>query len=1086
MVNCNTCNKNILSHQSWILCKLCNSHYHTRCVYTDIVEEWYCFKCTAELFPFNHYVDDDEFKFALFCFDNTLDFNRMLSLKLNPFNFEDVFHSVTDEFDDLTNNTNPINKCSYIFNNDIKCSGDDGFSILHLNARSLAKNFDNIHNFISGIDYTFTVIAISETWLNEHNCGLFDIENYVLINSPRQGRRSGGSVLYVHNSVNYHVRDDLNLVAGISSENNDHSESTFIEILNPDHKNIIVGNVYRAHGTDVNLFINDFENCLVKISDENKQCYVSGDFNLDLLQHTTNNTIGNFLNMFYNNNMYPLIDRPTRITPTTATLIDNIFTNVLTHKINSGIFVTGLTDHFPIYQITKSFPIKFTLHKNMSKRLVNPSRIRNFYNHMSLVDWSFVTAIDSCEPAYDAFIKKFMSLYNIYFPIRSFNTRSRRTPRKPWITKALLTSIARKEKLYRKYVGHPTESNKTAYHNYRNRLTATLRVSKKNFYAEKLESCKQNAKQTWNILNSILGRQSKSNPVMFNINNNSVLDPQVIADHFNSYFVNLGPNLASKIQTADVSFNEFLKNIISPVDSLFLSPTDDDEVTKLCMSLKSSASSGHDDIKPEIVKTVSALIASPLAHIFNLSLASGIVPNQLKIARVVPIFKSGDRHNSSNYRPISVLPVFSKILERLIHKRLYSFISHFDMLDDSQFGFRSKRSSFMAIMHAYDKIVSSLDNKNHMLGIFLDLSKAFDTINHDILLSKLSHYGVRGSAFEWFRNYLTNRYQFVSFNGSKSVRSNISCGVPQGSILGPLLFIIYLNDIVSSSSFFSFFMYADDTNLLASHKNFHDLIKTANAELDRISTWLKANKLSLNIDKTNYILFKNKHNTHVSYPEVSLIKIDGTFISNVTHTKFLGIILDDSLSWSQHNTHVTNIVSKYSGIMYRLKHVLPISTLYSLYTGLVLPHIQYCNIIWADGNNHNLNSVHLKQKKIIRLCTHSHFLAHTKPLFHQLKALNVYDIYKLQVALFVYKFDHGLLPDIFNKYFQKNHEFHTHLTRSADLYRPCNYVSDLARNTIKTNGPLIWNSIDLEIRKSNTVKSFCTHYKDYLLSQYLQ
>jgi len=214
----------------------------------------------------------------------------MLSLKFNPFNFEDIYRTVSNEFDDLANNSNPINKCSYLFDNDISYSGDDDFSILHLNSRSVNANFDNIHNFISGFSHTFTVISVSETWLNDNDFSKFNIENYVLINAPRHGRRCGGSAIYVHNSVVYREREDLKLITD-STDDIDHSESVFIELLNSVNKNIIVGNIYRAHGTDVNLFLTDLENCLATISNENKQCYVSGDFNLDLLQYTNYNVI---------------------------------------------------------------------------------------------------------------------------------------------------------------------------------------------------------------------------------------------------------------------------------------------------------------------------------------------------------------------------------------------------------------------------------------------------------------------------------------------------------------------------------------------------------------------------------------------------------------------------------------------------------------------------------------------------------------------------------------------------------------------------------------------------------------------------
>ena len=215
----------------------------------------------------------------------------------------------------------------------------------------------------------------------------------------------------------------------------------------------------------------------------------------------------------------------------------------------------------------------------------------------------------------------------------------------------------------------------------------------------------------------------------------------------------------------------------------------------------------------------------------------------------------------------------------------------------------------MAILEAYNKITSSIDSKNNVIGIFLDLSKAFDTINHDILLSKLSHYGVRVSAFEWLKSYLSGRTQFTSFNNHDSTSHDIICGVPQGSILGPLLFILYL---------------------LASHKNLHTLIHSINNELGHVSTWFKANKLSLNINKTNFMLFKNKHdNRHI--PAFNITIDNSTDIVRVPHTKFLGIILDECLTWKQHTTYIANIVSKYTDILYRLKGILPSTTLFTLY-----------------------------------------------------------------------------------------------------------------------------------------------------------
>ena len=388
----------------------------------------------------------------------------------------------------------------------------------------------------------------------------------------------------------------------------------------------------------------------------------------------------------------------------------------------------------------------------------------------------------------------------------------------------------------------------------------------------------------------------------------------------------------------------------------------------------------------------------------------------------------------------------------------------------------------MAILEAYNKITSSIDSKNNVIGIFLDLSKAFDTINHDILLSKLSHYGVRGSAFEWFKSHLSGRTKFTSFNNHDSTSHDIICGVPQGSILGPLLFILYLNDIVYSSKLFTFYVFSDDINLLASHKNLRTLIHSINNDLGHVSTWFKANKLSLNINKTNFMLFKNKHdNRHV--PAFN-ITIDNTDIVRVPHTKFLGIILDECLTWKQHTTYIANIaVSKYTGILYRLKGILPSTTLFTLYNSLVLPHLMYCNIIWSDRNNTSLGIIHIKQKKSVRICTNSHCLAHSPPLFADLNTLTVQDINKLQTALICTNIT-TIFCLIYLQITLLKQILFMVIIPDSPMYRPCYLNTHLANNCIKRQGPLIWGSVPQNIRDSTSVFSFKTKFKAELISRY--
>ena len=323
----------------------------------------------------------------------------------------------------------------------------------------------------------------------------------------------------------------------------------------------------------------------------------------------------------------------------------------------------------------------------------------------------------------------------------------------------------------------------------------------------------------------------------------------------------------------------------------------------------------------------------------NKSFIEGKFPNILKFADICPIYKKSDKYKCENYRPISLLSNLSKIFERAMHTRLYKFFEAYNLLFETQFGFRKQHSTSHAILSIIDDIKENLDNKTFTCGVFIDLEKAFDTVNHDILLKKLQHYGIRGSQNSWFQSYLSNRKQKVKFDNDFSENLGISCGVPQGSILGPLLFLIYINDMHVSVKYYKMFHFADDTYLKYSDKCERSLRKKMNHDLALLFDWLCANRLSLNVLKTEFILFKT---THMALNHRFTLKLNGKTIFASKKVKYLGLIVDENLTWGHHIFELRKKLNRANGILSRLRYSnCPASVLLCVFHSLFMSHATY-------------------------------------------------------------------------------------------------------------------------------------------------
>lgn len=958
---CPSCSKFLSIHNRIMTCQSCKSICHSECArnvltYNHATNSWLCKTCLID--------KDNRYN----PFDNLKTKN-----KYDQFNIEDI--------DDIKTISKVLNASKSYDSSTLKSTlktlnSANNISILFNNIDGNSSNFDSFVAEIGQCDTDFSVIGIAETNINEENKNLYQMTGYSSeYNSKIRGKLKGSGLgIYVRENLQFSKVEKLCLCS-------EDIESLFIEITNTELTQFI-GVIYRPPSGSKANFIRELEVLVKELPSDNVS--IMGDFNINLLANATE-----FENTIYASNLIPTISIATHEKPgCLPTLIDNILTNSTDNLLVSGVLESRISHHFPIFCVLDC-PIKTGKNKSTSppKYDYNSTNTESFLQELESKLSDLVFDYDN-ESSFNDFINSLNKCIESNFLVDegSVSKSKRNRLMNPWVSNGIINSIQRKNLYYKKWKKSCVPKCKlgdeilyNTYKNFRFKLRKIIKAAKKSYYSKKFDNVKGNLKKTWELINELRGKTKSNIKASFIIDGKLVEDQREIANEFNTFFASIASKVNAKVysstlinQESNQNFTKYLRGSGSYGSSMFMTPCTEDEIADIISSLENGKAS---DISIPLLKKCSKLILGHLSNFYRSFLERGTFPEILKRGSITPIYKKADPRFLDNYRPVSTLPIFGKILEKILYQRLYSYFTSKGIIYENQYGFRKHHSTSHAVNYSVDHIIRELESKKHVIGIFIDLSKAFDTISHLKLLQKLQFYGVRGKSLDIFSSYLSDRKQKTNFKGSHSGDLPVKFGVPQGSVLGPLLFLIYINDIVNSSDQGEFVMFADDTNIFVSCDTEKEAYECANKVLNNVQEYMLDNMLHINATKSCFMHFKPNicHDERLTsartrgFSSKFTISLCGQNLKCVKSVKFLGVIIDEDLSWDAHIDHLANTLNSSIVIIKRIRKFIPSVEYRKLYDALFASHLTYCISCWGGVANYKLSRLFSIQKRCIRL-----------------------------------------------------------------------------------------------------------------------
>lgn len=921
--------------------------------------------------------------------------------------------------------------------------------LFHLNVRSINNKILPLSVILNQEDPA--IFLVSEHWLDKNEVEKLHLENYRIVShSSRLTGRGGGTAIFMREGM---TADPINTKLLPTDK---HCEFSVIR-CDCDVPYIIVC-MYRSPVSDFNTFISILEKLLNELYRPGGYVVVGGDFNVNFAINSPQSLT--LINLMESYGLVPHGSGMTRVSVATSTQIDNFFSNIPQPVTTFSACITDISDH---YGQLLDIVITKANHHNLfiKKRFFTSENTNIFKQHLHNEAWMDILLVQSVNDKYNVFSNILLYYFNTSFPICS----SRLKLPDEWINREIKQFATHIKDLYVNYQVTGSEQLLLVYKKEKKEYLKFLSNYKTALNDNKILNSQNKSKTMWDIFNR--ESNNKNHPANVSLKSENgclVEDPSQVSDLFSAHF---------KIGIQNVNLPE--PTVPKLVPTIFLEPTDHLEVYRVIMDLPNKFSSGLDEIPTYILKRIASDISGPLAHIINECFITGQFPDKLKAAKVVPIYKKGDKQDVKNYRPVSVLPSVSKVFERVIYERMITFVNRHNILSDNQFGFRQSKSTELAIFHSLTYIFDKVDKGFKVCGLYFDLSRAFDTLDHRLLLGKLQSYGFRGLCGELLSSYLAGRSQTVCVikGGQKhfSKSTVLDRGVPQGSIIGPLLFILYVNDLYNLLGGASVCKYADDTSRLSASRHMSELSESCTNGANEMAEWCTNNSLQLNVHKTGLLSYSKREAL-----ESPLVRLGEKSVPVVNTINFLGMTLDSCLTWQEHIRKLTSKLNSICAIIRRLRNILSTNTLRVYYFAHVQSILNYGICFW--GSSTDADRVFISQKRVLRCILGLHPSASCREHFSNFNIMTTPSLYFLSLVLLVKK-----NPELFIQNRDHYNPSMTTITRGRDDFSVPLHSSAFFKKSPYYRAICAYRLLPCSIRSVTSIKVFRKNVIEFVKSK---